>query len=325
MKRFLVIFLAATLSFCSFTACSDDDDSNDNPPKESVCKTQSCKIELGLSGLSIIPDKKFVEGEISSTDTDENQVAYYKSDETTLDFDVYEWKKADGETLASAAAEEAKDFGNAEVKTTKINDLDIAYYYAKEENDGKTYDTVTYIIDNGEYFVELVFWLDGDNAKAEAEAILNTLAKDPNKVVVTEGNEISLGLSGLTLTPDKKYVKGEISTTDTDESQVAYYKSDDSLVDFDVYEWKKSDGETLASVAEAEVKDFENAEVKTTKINDLDVAYYYAKEENDGKEYDTVTYIIDNGEYFVELVFWLDGENAQDEVDAILNTLAKKN
>ena len=35
-------------------------------------------------------------------------------------------------------------------------------------------------------------------------------------------------------------------------------------------------------------------------------------------EYDTDSYIIDNGEQFVEIVSRLDGENAAAEVDAII-------
>ena len=41
------------------------------------------------------------------------------------------------------------------------------------------------------------------------------------------------------------------------------------------------------------------------------------------KEYNTVTYMMEDGDYIVELVFWLDGDDAQAQVDTILATLSK--
>ena len=103
-------------------------------------------------------------------------LAYYKSEETLVDFDVYEWSKATGETLAAAIAEEAEEF-EAEAKETTINGFNAAYYNAVEESEGKEYKTVTYMIDNGDEFIEIVFWLDGETAEAEVSAIMATLAK----------------------------------------------------------------------------------------------------------------------------------------------------
>lgn len=76
-----------------------------------------------------------------------------------------------------AIAEEAKEFDNAEVQTTEINGFAAAYYNAVEESEGTEYNTVTYMIDNGDEFVEIVFWLDGETAEAEVSAILATLSK----------------------------------------------------------------------------------------------------------------------------------------------------
>ena len=113
---------------------------------------------------------------MTEEDTDESQVAYFYSEETLVDFDVYEWAKADDETLTDAAAEEAAKY-KAEAEETTINDLPVAFYKAVEESKGTEYNTVTYMIDNGEEFVEIVFWLDGEDAEAEVEAIMATLAK----------------------------------------------------------------------------------------------------------------------------------------------------
>ncbi len=329
MKKIIVLFLAMAMSFCGFTACNDNSSDDNKSSSESGDVKTDNVIALGVSGLSIKTSKKYEKGEITTEDTDENQVAYYKSKDSDVDFDVYEWAKASGETLDSVAKKEAADYKDAEVKTKTINSLNIAYYYAVEKasDDNKEHNTVTYIIDNGDYFVELVFWLDGDNAQAYVDGIMATIAKDKSSsgdVNVDSG--IALGASGLSVSPAKKYVKGEITSEDTDENQVAYYKSSESDVDFDVYEWAKASGETLDAAAKKEAADYDNAEVKTKTINGFNIAYYYAVEKasDDNKEHNTVTYIIDNGDYFVELVFWLDGDNAQAEVDAIMNTLKKK-
>ena len=134
------------------------------------------------------------------------------------------------------------------------------------------------------------------------------------------GNKIKLGTSKLSITTEEVYKKGEITSADTDESQVGYYYSDDSLVDFDVYQWAKATGETLDGAASEEAANY-GAEIEKTTINGHDVAYYYAAEESEGEEYDTVTYITEDGDCFVEIVFWLDGEGAEDKVQEIINTL----
>ena len=45
----------------------------------------------------------------------------------------------------------------------------------EEIYDGQEYETLTYILDGGDEYVEIVFWLDGDNAQAEADQIMNSL------------------------------------------------------------------------------------------------------------------------------------------------------
>lgn len=131
-------------------------------------------IRLGTSSLTIHPEHPFVPGEMLRADTDEVQVGYFYSEECTLDFDVYHWAKATGETLADAAAEEAAEY-EAELQETDIGGHKVFCYTAVEESDGVEYTTLTCITEDGDYLVEIVFWLDGEDAAAEAEAILATL------------------------------------------------------------------------------------------------------------------------------------------------------
>ena len=187
MKKIFAIILVIIMVVSCLTACGSKQEAADPAPENKPEETETTEeeveetaeavvIELGNSGLTIAPEKAYVKGEISEEDTDENQVAYYKSEETLVDFDVYEWAKATDETLTSASSAEAAEY-EAEAEETEINGFAVAFYNATEESDGKEYKTVTYMIDNDDEFVEIVFWLDGENAEAEVEAIMATLAK----------------------------------------------------------------------------------------------------------------------------------------------------
>lgn len=159
MKRILSIIVAATMVFGLATACT----------------SQGQEIRLGTTHFSLKVQKVFQKGEITKEDTEISQVAYYYSDETLVDFDVYQWAKASGETLQDAIQEEVVEFDNADIHEKQVNGIDLVYYYANEEYEGQFYDTVTYIAEDGDYFIEIVFWLDGENAEVEADEILNSL------------------------------------------------------------------------------------------------------------------------------------------------------
>ena len=113
----------------------------------------------------------------TAEDTDESQVAYYKSEESLIDFDVYQWAKATGETIESVAEEEAKEYG-AEETFEGISGSGIVFegYWAEEEYEGTTYKTLSVIAEDGDIFVEIVFWADGENAELVITEILNTLS-----------------------------------------------------------------------------------------------------------------------------------------------------
>ena len=63
-------------------------------------------------------------------------------------------------------------------------------------------------------------------------------------------------------------------------------------------------------------------EDKVTRIyKGHDAAWYRAVETYDGAEYTTLTYVLEDGDQYVEIAFWLDGESAEQEAQAIINTL----
>lgn len=280
------------------------------------------EIALGTSGFSVIAPASYVKGEITAEDTDESQVAYYLSEESTLDFDIYQWVKAEGETLEGIATAEAAEYG-AEVVATEVNGIAVYSYSAEEESEGTTYQTVSCLMENGDVVAEIVFWLDGENAVAEADAIMATLTVTGEATIDEGGTEIVLGTSNLKITTPVAYVQGEITAEDTDENQVAYYTSEETLIDFDVYQWAKVEGETAETVAAEEAAEF-GAEEYFEGISDGGIVFegYYASEEYEGQTYETLTIIAEAGDDFVELVFWIDGENIQEAELVVTSIIA---
>ncbi len=137
------------------------------------------EYQLGTSAFTIRIPVSFVEGERTEADIRDDMVAYMHSEETLLDFDVYHFSKEGyPDTLAAFAETEAAQYKATEVVTDeKINGIDAGYYRAVETYEGKEYSTLTYVLEDSGSYVEIAFWLDGENAEAEAKAIMNTLSK----------------------------------------------------------------------------------------------------------------------------------------------------
>lgn len=134
--------------------------------------------QLGTSAYTIEIDESFVEGELTEDDLADDMVAYMESPDTLLDFDVYQFNKEGyPETIADFITEEAAEYEAAEVVTDdQINGIDIAWYRAVETYEDQEYATLTYVLEDGDDYVEITFWLDGEEAEEEAEAIMGTLS-----------------------------------------------------------------------------------------------------------------------------------------------------
>ena len=118
---------------------------------------------------------------MTSEDVAQHQVAYWVSDETMLDFDVYQFSKEGlPGRLADYVAEEAASYESVSqvVPETTVNDIPVGWYRTVEEYAGKDYDTLTCVLDAGQDYVEVVFWLDGSAAGSEADAIMHSLWMD---------------------------------------------------------------------------------------------------------------------------------------------------
>ncbi len=162
-----------------------------------------------------------------------------------------------------------------------------------------------------ESFLSAVFSLPG-SGKSKTQP-----APSPEK------KTIRLGSSCYTLDVPASFVEGELTEEEIDDGIVAYWYSPDSSMDFDIYQFPKEEGlQTAAELCTQEAEEFEADLVNPgITINGIPAAVYLAVESFDYVDYQTANYILEDGEDFVEIVFWLDGETAVQEVEEILRTL----
>ena len=101
---------------------------------------------------------------------------YYYSENSPLDFDVYQWKK-EGDTLEKYAIEEARTYEAERLDFRTVNDVFLANYSSYEEYDGEMYSVANYLVEDGNYLMKISFWLDGEIAVRQADRILSTLRR----------------------------------------------------------------------------------------------------------------------------------------------------
>ncbi|MBQ9521424.1 MAG: hypothetical protein IJR72_02510 [Oscillospiraceae bacterium] len=189
IKKWYALFLALALVF-ALTACGGSKDTGnagttpENADAGTVNEdaaevTQTMELRLGTSPFVITVPDSFKEGELTEEDIADDEVAYYLSDDMLLDFDVYQFSKEGyPDTLADFVTQEAGEYNATEIVTdATVNDIPVGYYRSVEESDGVSYNVITYAFEGEGEYVEIAFWLDGDNAEEIAADIINTLRK----------------------------------------------------------------------------------------------------------------------------------------------------
>ncbi len=129
--------------------------------------------------------------------------------------------------------------------------------------------------------------------------------------------EIHIGTTGFVISIPSDYYEGEVTREERKDDQIAYYKSDEHLMDFDVYQFDK-EGMALLEYAESEAEEYNADDVEEVMYNGVRMMLYYSQEEYEGKSYRVANYIFENDADFAELSFWLDGDDAEDLVERIL-------
>ena len=140
-----------------------------------ACGGNSGYTQLGTSSLSIV----LPEGYASTEDNfSEDQVAYFYKDDSSIDFDVYQWAKGDLYTLEAEAKAYAAEYDTTAEAVT-VNGLNGWKYVSVEDYEGEAYTVVNYMFEDDTYIVELAFWTVGTEAEyADVENILGTLKKN---------------------------------------------------------------------------------------------------------------------------------------------------
>lgn len=116
------------------------------------------------------------------------------------------------------------------------------------------------------------------------------------------------------------YVYGDSNT------EIGYYYTDDpNAMDFEVMLWDKAKGETLRSAVEEELKDEygdKAPEYTIIVLNNTRIAYYNSIDtDDDGKQWPTLTALVDAGDKIAEFVFWCDGPDVGKRIADIESVL----
>lgn len=278
------------------------------------------RTRLGSSMYSMLVDQSFKRGTISDIDYANGEVGYFYSLEDPIEFYIYQYPGAGGlGDLADYARERALRDGAAEVNADdNVNGIPAAWYRAAVPSDDGQSETVTYVLNDADGYVEIVFWLGGDGAEEKMAQLLDSLTS-------LETKPLRLGTSDYSVTVLSGYAEGEMTDGDIAEGQVAYYACGETPVDFDVYQFAKAGlPDALAEYAAQEASEHPDAgQVTDGEINGIPIAWYRAPATYAGETYDTLTCILDDGDGYVKLVFWLDGRTAMREVNAIIGSLKR--
>ena len=147
-------------------------------PGESAEAVTTNTLQLGTSSYTLEIPESYEEGELSEEDVKNKMVVYMKSPRFKTDFDVYQYSKEGcPEDLAEHVQNEATKYNTTDIQTdVDVNGIKVARCEAIEPYQGKDYDTITYYLDDGDTYVEVVFWLWDDASEEQAETIFSTLA-----------------------------------------------------------------------------------------------------------------------------------------------------
>ena len=281
---------------------------------QAAAEDERMQLQLGSSSYAISVPHSYRNGDVTIEEVQANQVAYFFSPNSKMDFDIYQFPRPHPELNFEEYLEKtAADFNGGSVRVRKINGIEVGTYKSREVYDGIEYDVMAALMEEGSECIEIVFWLDGDNAEQEATAILKTLS-------AVESYELQLGSSPFYLSVPVGYKSGELSEEDIEQSAVGYYYSESSPLDFDVYQWDR-EGHTLEEYAIGEARLYEAERVEYRTVNDILLASYLSYEEYEGQMYSVANYLFENGSDLMEISFWLDGEIAVKQADRILSTL----
>ena len=153
-----------------------------------------------------------------------------------------------------------------------------------------------------------------------AEVVEETTTESAAVITVPETIDLAIGTTGYIITIPSDYYGAEVTQKERKDDMIAYYKSDEHLMDFDVYQFAK-DGKTLLEYTAEEAHQYGAKDFEKVQLGDIDATLYYSDEEYDGIQYKVANYIFETTTEFGELSFWLDGDDAYDLAGEIVSSL----
>lgn len=164
MKKLLVVCVAMLAAF-GLAACGGAD--NNAEPVLTQLGTSEYAIMLPAGYAN---DEAYVE--------DEDQVAYYASEDEALVIYVYQWEKDGDHDLAAEAAIIAAEYDSTAEAVT-VNGMDAMKYITHETHDGIAYTFINYMFDNGTDWVEVDFCMEGNEEEQPlADELINTVVRN---------------------------------------------------------------------------------------------------------------------------------------------------
>ena len=312
----VILMLLAVLAVGNAAAGADTAPAAEEvaPASQTPADPELMQLQLGSSNYSVSIPRSYRNGEVTIEEVHANQVAYFFSSNSDMDFDIYQFPKPGAEmSMEEFTQKTAADFNGSNARIRVINGIEVGTYLSREFYDGVEYDVMATLIEDGDDYIEIVFWLDGKNAVQEVNAILNTLSE-------VQTFDLQLGTLPFCMSVPVDYRLGDES--DTYNGKTWYYYNENSPLDFDVYQWEK-DGDTLEKYAIKEAQAYEAERVDYRTVNDVFLAYYYSYEEYEGQMYSVINYLFEDGSDFMKISFWLDGEIAVRQADRIASTLRR--
>lgn len=280
------------------------------------------KITLDGTGYSLIAPEDYKCDTLESGGVDEDITLSYYSDTRSMSFDVYYIGKDEGSTLESIVKAEAAECNATSVKEKEeINEITVGSYCYTEAYDDGICNVVTYVIETEESFIEITFWMPDKSAEIQAEAVIESLEYT---AVKEETQTIKLGSAPYSIITSMGFASKELNEEEKADSMVAYYSDEEKGVDFDVYQFSKDGyGDTIADYIDSQAEEHSATEVVAeSEINGIETGYFCYTEQEDGEKSYITTYVLQDGDNYIEISFWGSDEAQVSIAQEIMNTLA---
>ena len=182
------------------------------------------------------------------------------------------------------------------------------------------------------YGLESNFWTDtgDDTGTLNVNGEDCTVALEDGLLVLRAPDSVTryektaaVGTTGYFVVVPADYRQGEVTEAERKDDQLAYYRSEKRLMDFDLYQFP-TEGRSLADYAAAEAKEYGADKVESIEAGGVPLALYYSEEQYDGASYRVANYLFEAGDDFGEISFWLDGEDAEALSEQIIASLSYK-